>query len=176
MLSDRGYSDISFTCKTIEEIEDAIKNGTHIAHAEGENVEDIEVYICNDEKVGVKHLRTWCEQNSLSTTLVLISLDGPTTFTKKEAENCDYNIQFFCFKDLSVNITKHMLVPQHKKIDTLPKINGFTIDKDDLPKLSHIDKISLYYAFQPGDIVEITRCCGSQQPLKYWRLVDYINT
>ena len=175
MLADRGYEDILFSCKTIEEIEDAIKNSTHIVQAEAPGTQDIKVYICNDEKVGVKHLRTWCEQNPISTCLLLISLDGPTAFTKKEAESCDHVIQFFSFKDLSINITKHILVPQHTKIDTLPKINGFTIDKNDLPKLSHTDKVSLYYAFKPGDIVEITRCCGSQQPQKYWRIVDYVN-
>lgn len=172
MLSDRGFNEIKLMVRTMEEIEECTKRNTPVILADdAPNETQAHVYICNDEKVGVKHLRLWCEQSPISTHIIIVSVDGPTSFTKKEAEACNHTINFFLFRQLSINITRHALVPRHKKIQCLPKINGFEIDKNDLPRLSVNDKISLYYAFQPGDIIEITRCCGTQQPHKYWRMV-----
>ena len=173
MLTDRGCDEIKLLCKTFNEIEECIKNGNHIMQADSKT-HQTRVYICNDEKVGVKQLRAWCEQNDPTTCLIILSIEGCTSFAKRETENTSNVIQFFSFRDMSVNITKHVLVPRHKKINHLPVIDGFEIDRNDLPKLNVNDKISLYYGLKIGDIVEITRFCGSQQPQKYWRLVEHV--
>lgn len=176
MLVDRGFSEFIYTCKTVEEIEEAIKQSNNILHVLNPvSHQEIKVFFCSDEKVGVKHLRMWSEQNDDdNTSIIIVSLDGPTAFTKKEteSENCKSNVQFFTFMDLSVNVSKHVLVPKHVKVDKVPEINGFTIEKNDLPKLSVTDKICQYYSFQSGDIIEITRTCGTQQPQKYYRIVS----
>ena len=173
MLHDRGYQEVTLACKTFEDIEEAMNSAERVIHAVRlpDNTAT-HVYFCSDEKVGVKHLRTWCEQNDASTVILIVSLDGPTTFTKKEAESCAHTVHFFSYTDLSVNVTRHVLVPPHRKIDHMPVMNGIALHKDDLPRLSVNDKISLYYAYQPGDIIEITRVCGAQQPQKYWRIVS----
>lgn len=118
MLFDRGYT-LSNSCKTINEIKHKMENNDTVLQGFrkiNETINDVIVYFHNEERVGVKQLRTWYEKNP-EASIIILSLEGPTAFTKKEAESNYKNIQFFLFKHLCVNITKHKLVPKHEKVE-----------------------------------------------------------
>ena len=131
------------------------------------------VFFHNEERVGVKYMRNLTEQHP-NHTIIIVSLEGPTSFTKREADHSCPNIQFFLFKELCVNISRHCLVPKHEKLskEAVSKLN-YTISpsSNEWPKLYTTDKISQYYHYQTGDIIRITRTMGYPEPVYFYRLV-----
>lgn len=158
MLNDRG-------CIQVEQngtIEECMEQNLPILFGRG--AQNINVFFHNEERVGVKFLRTIFDQGITVDKVIILSLDGPTTFTKKEADN--FPVQFFLFKDLFVNITKHQIVPKHELCtDQIPWSNG------ELPKLFESDPIVQYYDFPLGSVVKIYRTLGAHEPIDYYRLV-----
>ena len=168
MLRDRGYN-VTNDCRTIGDISYKIEHAEFILCGENAAGETTLVYFHNEERIGVKHLRMWSEQNA-NCNIIIVSLEGPTAFTKKEAEQSYKNVQFFIFKDVCKNITKHSLVPKHEKVD--PSSLPFRCGSDDeWPKLYTSDPIAQYYNFKPGDLIRITRTLGYPEPVYYYRLV-----
>ena len=168
MLKDRGYVNIQ-SCQTFEEITQNMSENRYVVCGGGHK--HVQVFFHNEERVGVKQLRTWVE-NSVADVIIVISLDGPTAFTKKEAEQHYAHVQFFMFRDVCINITKHCLVPKHEKITDMSQLPLKTSNsKNELPLLYTTDKISQYYAFEPGDVVRITRTVGVQEPVYIYRLI-----
>ena len=84
------------------------------------------------------------------------------------------NVQFFTFQELCVNITKHTLVPRHEKITRSEVPVDLTNSCAELPILAANDKVAQYYAYEPGDIIRITRTAGVQEPIYYYRIVRNI--
>lgn len=127
----------------------------------------IDVYFHKEERVGVKFLRTIVD-NSQSDQSVIISLEGPTTFTKREAE--DTSVQFFTFRELFTNVAKHSVVPKHERVpaDSIPW------SANELPKISIADPIVKYYNFPIGTVIKITRVLGAHEPHTYYRVVAVI--
>lgn len=168
MLKDRGYSNIK-SCQTFDEI---VQNMTDLRYIVCGTMDKsfINVFFHNEERVGVRQLRQWVE-SSTADRIIVVSLDGPTAFTRKEAEQNYKQVQFFTFRDLCVNITRHTLVPKHERIDGAKLPLGLTESKAELPILYTNDRIAQYYAFAPGDVVRITRTAGVQEPVYYYRIV-----
>ncbi len=165
MLSDRGYTNIQ-ACQSLDEVKQSMTDNTCTICGNGDRT--VHVYFHNEDRVGVKQLRNWVE-NSTADNIIVVSLEGPTAFTKKEAETSYSQVQFFLFGQLCVNITKHTLVPTHTRIKELPM--PVSKDMSEIPSLFTTDVISQYFAFEPGDIVRITRTVGSQEPMYYYRIV-----
>ena len=157
MLKDRG-------CSEIEQTNDILESMENIKPVlKGRGSRSMDVYFSNEERVGVKYLRNIMEETSIDK-IILCSLDGPTTFTKKEAEN--YDVQFFYFKDLFVNITKHKIVPKHELcVESIP------YSKEELPKIPLSDPIIQYYGFPIDSIVKLSSTFGSHEPSVYYRLI-----
>ena len=169
MLKDRGYANIQ-SCQTVEEIMQNMTDNRHIVFGGGNKI--IHVYFHNEERVGVKQLRSWVE-TSTADNIIVISLDGPTAFTRKEAEQNYRQVQFFCFRDMCVNITRHTLVPKHEKIPERARLPFVLSEKGlELPTLYTSDKVAQYYAYNVGDIIRITRTAGVQEPVYFYRLVQ----
>tara|TARA_B100000214_G_C23971794_1_gene630561 strand:- start:1806 stop:2384 length:579 start_codon:yes stop_codon:yes gene_type:complete len=157
MLEDRGCTTVEKTNNIIESME---KNEPVLM---GRNGKDINVYFVNDERVGVKFMRNVIEETSVDK-IIMCSLEGPTTFTKKESE--DSNIQYFLFKDLFVNITRHEIVPKHELCT-----ENIPYSQNELPLISVNDPIIQYYDFPIGSIVKINRTFGAHEPSCYYRLI-----
>lgn len=157
MLFDRGCKEVEKTenlLETMEQNEPVLR---------GRNGKNIDVFFYTEERVGVKFLRNVVDNTMIDKTIIL-SLDGPTTFTKKESEQLP--IQFFTFKDLSVNITTHKIVPKHELCD-----DNLQWSNEELPKLYSWDPIVQYYDFPVGSIIKIYRTIGSGEPQIYYRLI-----
>jgi DNA-directed RNA polymerases I, II, and III subunit RPABC1 len=71
-----------------------------------------------------------------------------------------WTLEHFMYKELTYNLTKHFLVPEHRLM-SLPEITRFLddneLDIENLPVMSYQDPISRYYGSKPGDIFEIKR-------------------
>ena len=168
MLKDRGYQNIQ-SCQSVEEITQNMLENKVIVQGGGRR--SIHVFFHNEDRVGVKQLRTWVE-TSMADNIVIVSLDGPTAFTKREAEQNYRQVQFFTFRDLCVNITKHSLVPKHERVKDLKELPIKISDhKGELPILYTNDKIAQYYAYEVNDIIRIHRTTGSQEPTYFFRIV-----
>lgn len=173
MLKDRGL-DFVQACQTIDEVTQNMLEGRPVVTASSERSETGHSHTCiyfhNEDRVGVKALRQWIEA-SVADEIIVVSLDGPTAFTRKEAEQTCPQVQFFQFRDLCVNITHHILVPKHQRITEKDIPLELSSTKHELPMLWTSDKVAQYYAYKPGDIVRITRIVGTQEPVHYYRIV-----
>lgn len=165
MLRDRGYEDVQTT-----DLEHALNDSLPVLQGEraAESDRRVSVYLCDEEKVGVKYVRSILQRhsNDASHLVVLVSVGGPTAFTRRE---CDGKpIQFLIAKDLCYNVTRHKLVPHHRAVPSPP--NG--VEKDKLPRILDTDPIVQYYNWPVGTIVEVSRCYAGHEPIPYFRCVS----
>lgn len=124
------------------------------------------IIIVKDERVSVKTIREHMEGVDAYDRTIFISSDGPTAFAKKEAmTEWGRSIQFFKYKEVVHNITKHQLVPKHTKVDPP------TQDATSYPHILTTDPVCQYYDFEVGDVVHILRKRGSVKPFAYYRTV-----
>lgn len=161
MLQDRGFPNV-----TEFALED--ENNTLGLVMEGcdcnDGDEKIHVHICTEDRVGVKFARSVSE-DAQSTRCIVISIDGPTPFTRKECNS----IQFFTAIELCMNVTRHCLVPLHTKIQASELPNGMSVDT--LPRILESDRIVQYYNWPCGTVVKIKRVFGGYEPINYFRVV-----
>lgn len=170
MLVDRGFA-LTYTAASIADLLARMGNSDAIIEAYREEegaTKCVLVFFHNEDRVGIKQLRMWRERDA-DAKLIIVSTEGPTAFTRKEADGNDGNVEFFNFKQLCVNITRHRLVPRHQKVsaDQVP----YDIRGEEWPKLYTNDAVASYYAFRPGDIIRVTRTIGYPEPVVYYRKV-----
>lgn len=181
MLVDRGYV-VTYRIHDPDLVGKRI-NPVIIGHR-AEDTEDntkassILVFVVGEEdKVGVKTLRNILslggegkdESDICSTTsYIIVSKDGPTPFTRKEANS---RIQFFKAKELCFNVTKHALVPKHEVVTSLPP----GVDVKELPKILDTDPVVQHYNWPPGTVLMVMRKFGTDQPIPYYRVVCLSN-
>ena len=91
MLKDRGFT-ITNDCRTIGDVSYKMQENDHIVSGECHG-KHIIVFFHNEERVGVKQMRIWNENNS-DCDIIIVSLEGPTAFTKREADQNYSNIHF----------------------------------------------------------------------------------
>tara|TARA_A100001015_G_scaffold316676_1_gene431650 strand:- start:2957 stop:3541 length:585 start_codon:yes stop_codon:yes gene_type:complete len=158
MISDRGYTDIEET----HDLENALEECLPVLR--GYKISEcIDIYFYNEERVGVKFIRNILESSTELNKIIIVSLDGPTAFTRKESEK--NNIEFFLFKNLCVNITRHDIVPKHELALEVPWT------EKELPKIYTNDFIVQYYNFPVNSIVKISRTFGCHEPSVFYRIV-----
>ena len=165
MLRDRGADEVQRTTNVIHAMEH--ENG-HVIYASSSDGCSWDVFIHTDERIGVKYARSVideCEERG--TRAILVSIDGPTPFTRRECEG--RLVQFFLARDMCVSIVDHCLVPKHERIEAseLPP----NVNRADLPRMEQTDKIAQYYDWPVGTIVRIVRVFGGHEPIMYYRVV-----
>jgi DNA-directed RNA polymerase subunit H (RpoH/RPB5) len=162
MLTDRGCdsvsapSDVDHLSRTVDEADSPVLvgHGVPLTH----------VWFHAEERVGVKHLRSILEASAEADRVIVVSQEGPTSFTKKEAAGS--RAQFFCYRQLVANVTRHRLVPLHSKADS-----SSHPEKESYPRISSTDPVCLYYDFCKGDVVHVRRVFGSCRPYDHFRTV-----
>lgn len=91
---------------------------------------------------------------------------GKVTSNAKEILSCltPYRVQIFDIDEVSINITKHCLVPKHSKCsaqETNELFTQYKIKKHySLPRIYLSDPIVKYYDWKRGDIIKIKRSTG----------------
>lgn len=155
MLVDRGCSDV---CRNDSSVQRILNVEPVLVGRDP----DTHVYICDEEKVGVKYARAVLEKSKEAKNIIIVSLDGPTPFTRKE----NSVIQFMLATSLSYNVTRHSLVPQHEVVATT------TIEKHQFPKILDTDPVVQYYNWPIGTVVRVWRCYGGHEVIPFYRCVS----
>ena len=121
-----------------------------------------EVYIHRGEQqVSVKFIRAILDAECSPTLRVIIaSASGPTPYTRRETNG---KVEFFLFRQLCFNITRHTLVPKHERAE-------YVGNTRELPQISITDPVVAYYGYRPGDVLKITRTFTTQ-PVDFYRVV-----
>lgn len=132
----------------------------------------IAVYVHAEDRIGVRFARAAIEREGARMEdgdapceLTLVSVDGPTPFTKKECEA--RGVQFLLARSLCQNVTRHVLVPRHERVERCP--DG--VRREHLPRLLETDAVVQYYNWPVGTIVRIERSFGGNEPITYFRAV-----
>lgn len=161
MLESRGYH--LTLVATADELaaamgrEESVIAGTHPSRG------DICVFYLSADRVGVGALRTLL-QKTVAERVVILSIEGPTNFTKKESEQ--RGVQYFTYRDLVIDRARHHLVPKHTLVPASDHPS-----REEYPKLLVQDPMAQYYDFLVGDVVRVDRVVGNSEQYRMYRLV-----
>ncbi|AHA54190.1 putative DNA-directed RNA polymerase subunit [Emiliania huxleyi virus 18] len=162
MLTARGYECIKGDVTSYGAIEYSMENTTPLLTGSFSNRcrPDSVVYFFNELKVGVKIVRDLLEKLDAtpeSVHLILVSVQGSTS--SRPAHKMDH-VEFLTYKQMSFNITKHVLVPKHTYIDKEQAdviINSFTAKPENFPMMLSTDAMAVFCHFKIGDLIRIDR-------------------
>lgn len=106
--------------------------------------------------------------------IIIIAEDYPPAALKKDIAK-NKNIQFFLFKQLVINITKHVKVPKHtvlseEEAQTLV-FDRYKCTRAQLPKILATDPVAKYYDMKQGQICKIVRPSISTGEVIVYRVV-----
>eukprot|EP00792_Barthelona_sp_PAP020_P004787 TRINITY_DN2340_c0_g1_i2.p1 TRINITY_DN2340_c0_g1~~TRINITY_DN2340_c0_g1_i2.p1 ORF type:complete len:223 (+),score=56.95 TRINITY_DN2340_c0_g1_i2:35-670(+) len=82
--------------------------------------------------------------------------------------------QSFVLQDLLVNITKHVLVPQHIPLTSEEKqelLDKYKLKETQLPRIRKDDPVTKFFGLQPGDVFKILRKSETAGRYVTYRLV-----
>ena len=93
--------------------------------------------------------------------ILIIQFKPNNSIIKLEKEYNNFDLQIMWCKQLQFNVTKHILVPNHIKLDENEEnfiIKKYNLkSKFQLPIILKNDPISRYYNYQSGDIIKIIK-------------------
>ena len=165
MVVDRGFTIVD-SVPTVDELYARIEGMEHVIVGECES-KKIRLFFLLEERVPVRVVRQLMEDALDVSKTVIVSMDGPTSFTTKETVSLwSGRVQFLKYKDMYTNVTRHQCVPQHSLFKGERKY-----DDAHYPKILITDKVVEYYDFQVGDLVKIVRRFGVPEEREYLRLV-----
>lgn len=148
MLRDRG-------CARVERLDEPALRGRD---------PDIDVHVLDEERVSVKAARAALDARAHDgVQVVIVSLEGPTPFARRECGGGP--VQFFCARDLCVNVTRHALVPKHERVENAP------VPRALMPRILDTDRVVQYHNWPVGTVVRVWRCFGGHEPVPYFRVV-----
>eukprot|EP00834_Sanchytrium_tribonematis_P006510 NODE_485_length_6930_cov_0.490411.p6 type:complete len:157 gc:universal NODE_485_length_6930_cov_0.490411:2305-1835(-) len=134
MLKDRGYNlskseiDMSFEEFSKKFVINGVVNKAELnLIAAKRNQPNVQIYViyAEEESVGVKHIRQYCEkmiQHNIERGIIVVK--KPMTPSAKKVlqqMGSKYLLEVFLESELIVNITKHVLVPKHELLDDQDK-------------------------------------------------------
>lgn len=132
------------------------------------------IYIDAEERTGVKLLRTLLEKNP-DVGLCILTVDGPTPFTKREVSESGVNVEFWQFSDLLINPTKHALVPRHTALSeeaTICMQRERCILPHQWPAIQQSDIIVRWLRIPKGTVIRIERLGIAHERADFYRKVE----
>jgi DNA-directed RNA polymerases I, II, and III subunit RPABC1 len=136
-----------------------------VEHSEAQE-DQMFVFFPEDEKVGVKPIRTYGDrmrEQGVSKCIIVVR-GGMTPFARSATQElCSQrNVQVEDFKDaeLMVDITEHVLVPEHIVLTPEAKaelLKRYKLIDTQLPRIQMTDPVARYYGLQRGQVVKIIR-------------------
>jgi len=122
------------------------------------------VFFSDEKSVGVKTMRKLLgilEEKSINKGIIIFP--GNMTPSARKvivAMSQQYRLEEFSESDLLVNITKHILVPEHKVLSPVEKkqlLDKYRLKETQLPRIQLADPVARYYGLRRGQVVKITR-------------------
>jgi len=172
MLSKRGYI---VADENLEQTTDSFRNTfgdspsreslTILLEKADDNTDQIFVFFPEDDKVGVKPIKTYCERMKAENVFkaIIVVKTNLTAFAKqaiREVSQRGYRIEYFRDAELLVDITEHRLVPTHAVLTDTQKqelLNRYRLKPSQLPRIQQQDPIARYLGLKTGQVVKITR-------------------
>lgn len=130
-----------------------------------DNTDQIFVFYPEDEKVGVKPIKTFVDRMKAENVFkaIIVVKTNLTAFAKqaiREVSQRGYRIEYFRDAELLVDITEHKLVPQHIVLSEQQKVellSRYRLKPSQLPRIQQQDPIARYLGLKTGQVVKITR-------------------
>jgi len=106
-------------------------------------------------------------RNAANISRVIVVSPQKTSSTLRQIEVINHNDQraayfeHFKERELLMDITQHVLVPNHTVLtpaETKELLDRYKIDTYQLPKIRHEDAVARYFGLMPGQVVKISRC------------------
>ncbi|KAK9855444.1 hypothetical protein WJX84_005455 [Apatococcus fuscideae] len=171
LLTDRGYlvlpEDLNMTKDAfVEKYGEQPRRDdlTHIAPKQDDPTEQIFIFFPEDAKVGVKSLKVYLERMKESNAFraILVVQQNLTAFGKGILAQFapKYIVEVFNEQELLINITKHVLVPEHRILTVDEKkilLERYKVKDTQLPRIQFSDPVARYYGMSRGQVVRIVR-------------------
>lgn len=105
---------------------------------------------------------------------IIVVADKPASFNLRSiAANFGPAAEVFTFAELQFNVSRHQLVPKHRKLadaEARALLTQFMlVDKRCLPSILVGDPMAKYLGLRAGDVVEIRRPSHSAGETVFWR-------
>lgn len=141
------------------------ENLTILVEKTDDPADQLFVFFPEDEKVGVKPIKTYCqrmkEENVLRAIIVVkINLTPFAKAAVKEMSLRGYRVEYFRDSELLVDITEHKLVPEHIVLTNQQKmelLERYRLKPSQLPRIQLTDPIARYYGLKHHQVVKIIR-------------------
>lgn len=118
------------------------------------------VFFPEDAKVGIKTIKTYCQrmQEENITRAIIIVQAGMTPSAKQALVDMapKYILEHFLEAELLVNITAHMLVPEHVVMTPEEKselLQRYKLKESQLPRIQQGDPVARYFGLKRGQVV-----------------------
>mmetsp|Transcript_941 Transcript_941/g.2219 ORF Transcript_941/g.2219 Transcript_941/m.2219 type:complete len:206 (-) Transcript_941:166-783(-) len=127
--------------------------------------ENIFVFFPDEEKVGVKTIKEYAKRMKDENVFraVIVVQNSLTPFAKQSLLECQaqkFYIEQFQETELLVNITEHVLVPEHILLSDDEKktlLDRYKVKDTQLPRIQMHDPVARYYGMRRGQVVRIIR-------------------
>lgn len=136
------------------------------------------VFFPEDAKVGIKTIKTYCQrmQEENITRAIIIVQAGMTPSAKQALVDMapKYILEHFLEAELLVNITAHMLVPEHVVMTPEEKselLQRYKLKESQLPRIQQGDPVARYFGLKRGQVVKIVRPSETAGRYVSYRLV-----
>ena len=187
MLRDRGYMvDTADVDQTEEEFFEKFTTSpqrdmlTLLVQKRDDPTEQIMVFWPTDPKVGVKPIKRYMERMNEETVkrAIIVVQQNLTAFARQALSEIQategLTLEQFQEGELLVNITEHVLVPQHMILTKEEKailLKRYKLKEAELPRMQLVDPISRYYGLTRGQVVKIIRPSETAGKYVTYRLV-----
>ena len=138
----------------------------------------IHAFWMNERKLGISDLRLILDSHEQDedTHFIFVAIYGATPFTEKYLKTyvSASHITVFRGEELEHDITKHVLVPNHRACDeeeTERILMSLNCTKAQLPALYTTDPVAKYYGFRTQQVVAIDRNWLLPQSQIFYRVV-----
>lgn len=141
------------------------ENLTILVEKADDSTDQLFVFFPEDEKVGVKPIKTYCqrmkEENVLHAIIVVkVNLTPFAKTAVKEMSMRGFRVEYFRDAELLVDITEHKLVPEHVVLTNQQKLElleRYRLKPSQLPRIQLTDPIARYYGLKHNQVVKIIR-------------------
>jgi len=136
------------------------------------------VFFPDEPKVGIKPIKTYCQrmqEENIMRAIIVVQL-GMTPSAKQALVEMapKYILEQFIESELLINITEHMLVPEHKVMTNEEKAEllvRYKLKESQLPRIQEGDPVSRYFGLKRGQVVKIIRPSETAGRYVSYRLV-----
>lgn len=122
------------------------------------------VFFPEEDKVGIKTIKQYCtrmQEENISRAIIVVQL-GMTPSAKQALVDMapKYQLEQFLESELLVNVTEHVLVPEHLVLTPSEKaelLARYKLKDHQLPRMQIGDTIARYFGLKKGEVIKIIR-------------------